>query len=596
MPSPAPHRRPTRIDPILRPARPPLLLRLCAFLYFVVFSVAQTTSSSTNAPCTPNSGYHGVCSRLGVTYPISLAPGAANTTEAAVLTSGVQFGLLRVRLVNFQCGAALQTLSCSQTFPKCGLTSVSPMFNVEQRTCKSSCQRAVNICRPVFATSQIDMPLPDCDAPTDATYGRLAPFFDDTDPASKGTCVDSDALVASNPLTTTCTFPFVANPYWPDRVAPTVNCNGPCCAPCPIGEIFAPPGLFHQQIVTHQVLHFVAFLLSLFVVISYSVLPGRRDHPADIVLHFAIATCIWMAVSMWTLPNVKAIQCAADGVTPSTAFNNKLCGLQAAWLLVGVHASVLWGAYMIWNLHTTIVWKSNLLARYKPFGIIVCWGVPILLTTITLGADTVDASTGPICFISSTAAVKYVFGIQGAVMFPTVVANMWTFIHIARVAHLAGGNNNSAATGSALSGGSYELDSSGNKVAKAVNRRRQFAQLVSMNWRALLLGVVFVSTYVTYFSFYSSLTAVTSSATPDQPWVVDFFECLTLNPRGQTMCIARFADRLPSSTIISAAYITTGLVGVWIFIVFGVQTALIRDWASLIKDGTAKFEKKRSKV
>ncbi|KAJ3161795.1 hypothetical protein HDU86_006566 [Geranomyces michiganensis] len=450
------------------------------------------------------------------------------------------------------------------------------------------------------------MPLPNCDAPTDLAYGRLAPFFDDTtDAAATGTCVDSNALLASMPLTGACAYPFVPNPYFPNRVAPTINCNGPCCAPCPIGEIFSPPGVFRQQIVMHQVLHFIAFILSLFVVISYSVLPGRREHPADIVLHFALATCIWMAVSMWTLPNVRNIQCAADGITPSTAFNNKLCGLQAAWLLIGVHATVLWGSYMIWNLHSTIVWKSNLLARYKPFGIIICWGVPILLTTITLGADTVDASTGPICFISSTAAVKYVFGIQGAIMLPTVVANLWTFIHIARVAQLAGSSSSSSSSGgggsssgATRSGGSYELDSAGNKVAKPFSRRRQIAQLVSMNWRALLLGVVFVSTYVTYFTFYTLLTNVTSQADFRSDWVVDFFTLLTITPRGpaQTALTERFRDRLPPSAIISAAYATTGLVGFWIFIVFGVQKALIRDWATLIKDGAATFGRKRSKA
>ncbi|TPX56787.1 hypothetical protein PhCBS80983_g04293 [Powellomyces hirtus] len=553
-------------------------LRLWSLLTLLTTAAAQTitnNTTTTNPTCVPNPGYRGLCSRFGINYPISLSPTATIAAETALLQSPAQLAVLKVQLVSFECGALLQELICTQTYPRCAsATPGGP--TVELRTCKSSCNLALETCRPIFAANNILTPLPGCDTPTDLAYRRTTPYFEDTTTTAGVSCVQSEVVLASISANISCPFPFVKNPYWPDQPAPeSIYCNGPCCGPCPIGDIFHAPGMFKMEIRIHQVSHFVAFIMSLFVAISYSVLPGRREHPADIVLHFAVATCIWMAVSIWTLPDVKKIQCAADGVTPSTAVNNQVCGAQAAWLLMGVHATVLWGAYMIWNLHFTIVRQSNLLARYKPVGVIICWGVPVLLTVITLMADTVDASTGPICFISSQAAVKYVFGFQGAVMVPTVVMNVWTFFHIARVARLARGS--SAAT-------SASSDPSDLKQPKPMSKRRQLLQLVSMNWRALLLGVVFVSTYVIYFIFYTILTDVTSTATPNNPWVVDFFVCLVTSPiaTAQETCTAMFADYLPSPAIIIAAYATTGMVGIWIFIVFGLQKALVEDWKSLL--------------
>ncbi|KAJ3005905.1 hypothetical protein HKX48_000396 [Thoreauomyces humboldtii] len=566
-----PHRRRSVIVPIVAVISALLLAASGA-------SAQNTTSSITvNGTCTPNPSYVGICTRFAVTYPISLTPAEAQATETGLISSAAQLEVLKVQLISWECGALLQSLVCAQTFPSCPSTQATPQF-----ACRSSCQLAATTCAPVFLANNIHYPLPDCNNATDVNYARTQPFADDVSNPVTATCVSSEANLASVQTDISCPFPYIRNPYWPDRTAPTEFCNGPCCAPCPIASLLHAPGVFDRQVLIHQIVHFIAFLLSLYVVVSYSILPGRRDHPADIVLHFAIASAIWMAVSLWTLPSVRRIQCSPDGVTPSSAMNNTLCGAQAAWLLVGVHATVLWGAYMIWNLHFTIVHKSSILARYKPLGIILCWGVPILLTVITLMADTVDASTGPICFVSSKAAIKYVFGVQGFIMVPTMVVNVYTFLHIARVAKLAG---SSSASAPGASSGTSSVGSADGLMARPISRRRQLLQLVKMNWRALLLGVVFLSTYITYFAFYTIVTNITTTATPDNPWVVDFFACMVSLPRAtaQATCSKMFESNLPPNSLLLGAYTVTGVVGAWVFIVFGLQAALVTDWIVLFK-------------
>lgn len=400
----------------------------------------------------------------------------------------------------------------------------------------------------------------------------------------------STTIVASN---FTCPFPFIANPYYPNGI-PSQLCNGPCCVPCPLEEIFQPPGVFKAQTRVHHFAHFIAFFLVLYVVISYSILPGRREHPADIVLYFAIAVCIWMSVSLWVLPDVRKVQCLPDGVTPSTALTNRLCGVQAAWLLLGVHSAVFWGAFMIWNLHLTILHKTTVLARYKLVGILFCYGIPAVLTTFTVVRNDVDASSGAVCFLSS-AGVKYSFAIQGLIVVPAVFANLATFVHIARVARRA------SSMASQSSDGEIEMDRYGAPVPKREGSRRQILQLVKLNWRALLLGVVFLTTYLVYFvstllhgrrssestnshicqqTFYLVLSATTNDIKPSTPWVQEFFLCLITTPpsTAQDFCTKKFASFLPSSGVVITAYVTTGLVGVWLFVIFGLQGALVRDW------------------
>ncbi|TPX66580.1 hypothetical protein SpCBS45565_g04339 [Spizellomyces sp. 'palustris'] len=540
-----------------------------------VFLLLLTPPASSQATCTPNT-YRGVCSDYGILYQTSVPRNASIALEVGFQTSPLAGKLLDLQLLNFQCGSALQAFLCAEKLPRCeaNQTQTTP---TEERVCKSSCQKVIDVCTPVLESAGVTFALPACDGPTDAAFGRTKPLVDDT---VGGTCVKSEEELAAVVNDFPCKYPLVRNPYWPLSRGPD-TCNGPCCAPCPAEELLHQPGDFDTQIRVHQIVHLVAFILCLYVVVSYAVLPGRREHPADIVLHFAIAACIWMGVSLWTLPNVRNIQCADDGVSRSNAFNNKLCGLQAAWVLLGVHATVFWGSYMIWNLHFTIVHKSTILERYKPVGLIACWGLPAILTTIAVIMNDIDASTGALCFVASDSAIKYVFGVQGVLIIPTVVANLVTFVHIARIARRASSIHSQDEP--------YEMDKPGSvsgASSTTISTRRQILQLVKLNWRALLLGAVFLTTYVTYFIFFQILTNAISSIKPSTPEVRGFLACMLTQPpaTAHATCATRFASFMPSYAMVVAAYAVAGLVGFWVFLIFGVQRALLRDWRRLIED------------
>ncbi|KAI9002408.1 hypothetical protein BC832DRAFT_120765 [Gaertneriomyces semiglobifer] len=545
-------------------------LILAALLPFLAGTRAQDPPATT---CTP-SPYEGLCQRYGVTYPIALSEAAAQEVEQRFTDSDFQRALFGLQLRDYDCGTMLQSLVCADLFPRC--TAAAGSVGTPEPVCRSSCAATRQRCEPVFQRLNVTLPLPNCDSSVDQLYGRTKPYVGDN-----VQCTRADANLAALPRE--CLPPFVPNPaFLPNTTAKEPNlCNGPCCAPCPVEELLFPPGEFNMQVRTHQIVHLVSFIAALYVVVSYSLLPGRREHPADIVLHFGIAVVIWMSVSLWTLPDLKRMQCA-DAVTQSTASNNWLCAAQSVWLMYGVNATVLWAAFMIWNLHLTIVHKSNLLGKYKLVGIVICWGVPVIQTAIPVLMNDITSSTGATCFPSRDGALKYMFGFHGVVILPAFIANISTFVHIARIAARSSTNGSTNRT---FDDDEYEMNSLRSQTRPRISRRRQLLEMARLNWRALLLGTVFVVVYITYLVMFLLLTEITENIEPaTTPWVGEFLLCLISNTlqigstNAQAVCAGRFSSFLPSSALIIAAHVVTGLVGVWYFVIFGTQRALLRDW------------------
>ncbi|KAJ1567260.1 hypothetical protein HK405_006583, partial [Cladochytrium tenue] len=323
-----------------------------------------------------------------------------------------------------------------------------------------------------------------------AAYPTTACFT----PAAITAAVANSSSTSNSSSTTTTTCPYFFVAATSNSSASSNNCasNG-CCVPCPVQEYFYPVGSFTLAVRVEVILHLVSAILMAYVVLSWSILPGRRAHPGDIVLHFSVAIMIWMFTPLFMISNPHTVQCA-DSVTTATASNNTYCGAMGGILMLFIHAAVFWAGYMIMNLHATIVWRSSVFERYKPLGVVFCWGLPGVFTFLPFLISKVDASTGMNCLVTPSQANLLFFLIDGIVVVPSFFINVATMVHIMIMTRRSSTNSQTQSSNAYSSNGAAKYGE--NAPPKPLSARRQILILLKLNWRAMMLGLVFVLTYV----------------------------------------------------------------------------------------------------
>ncbi|KAJ3096280.1 hypothetical protein HDU97_006063 [Phlyctochytrium planicorne] len=498
----------------------------------------------------------------------SLAEEKSDATVQGQIDNAIS-GLNKVKS-SPDCFDRLLAIACGIEFPKCDAKSEGAAGKT-QILCKTNCQDALSVCTPVIKNL-----IGDAGVLLLQSNLHNCSFLTSSNPEPWG--ADGQCLAAKKSGAATaaaCPFPFL--PKTPNTVNKNCQDVAPgvtCCIPCPVQDYVYPKGQFNIAVMLTQIGSATSALLVGYVVLSWAVLPGRRQHPGDIVLHFAIACMIWQSCALFLIGNPRRIQCA-DEVTTSTASNNTLCGIQAAFTMCSVHATVFWAGYMIFNLHATIVWRSNFFERFKPLGVTLCWGLPGIFTFLPFLISSVDAVTGVTCLIAAADANKLFFSVHAVIVLPAFLLNVATMIHIMIVARRS--------TSSNLSNGYSSNGYSGNGYsgeAKPISARRQMLQLLKLNWRALFLGLVFVVTYVTYVIFYQVVVTPLATTDSSTQWVKDWSLCMATTGGDQSLCHDKFKDNIPSFSLIIVSAILVSSVGIWLFIIFGFNLQILYDWVN----------------
>ncbi|KAI9354271.1 hypothetical protein DFJ73DRAFT_958978 [Zopfochytrium polystomum] len=603
-------------------------------LWLLAVALQPAAAALQGSPCASNVSYAGtVCPSYIMNYDIAVPADAVPAMDAALASFAKQVAVIKLSDVN--CYNALIALTCGDVFPRC--------FNgTTQLPCQSSCQETVTVCTPFF-TRIGGLALLTAD-----TQGCLKISAADPEPYPTKSCFIPDAIAAAASNATNSTGPS-DTPGTPGTVIPDVcpayylpapslqylnsaiNCDPPsgCCVPCPYQVItfsrkknlpraktgssptvssaqvyFYPAGSYDRMAQITFWVNTVTAALAFFVALSWSVLPGRREHPGDIILQFSIAVTLWMAVHLFKSGNERRTQCA-DDVTIATAANNRWCAAMGAVLIFAMHASVLWASVMvkfehlrqrktaylyrslgqILNVHLTVVWRSNLLKRFKLGLAIACWVLPLIATVITFAVGTtIDASVPTVCFISPTQINSSLFAVQGLFIVASVVAMLYTCGYIAYMAkgwkvwrHMDDDD---------------EVDAVGSDDYKPIRSPQQFLAVMRTNGRSLVLGVAFMLTYVCYIILHNVVLIPTYRANAYTPYVKQWQACnvkaYAENPdpiAAQNLCADQVSGSLPSIAALGAAYVATGVVGVWTFVVLVTDRAVVRDWMGLLLGG-----------
>jgi hypothetical protein len=161
-------------------------------------------------------------------------------------------------------------------------------------------------------------------------------------------------------------------------------CSCGCCLPCPQTNAFYKAGILDKGFFITDIFKGISAGLSLILVISYIVLPDKLQHPSNLILFAAIAACLFSSAVAPSYGNPSRVQCATNGVTPASSYNNKLCEAQGAYLLFGAISTTAWLSLIIVNLHLHTVWNSNWLSTRTWLAHVLGWIVPAAFAAIAV--------------------------------------------------------------------------------------------------------------------------------------------------------------------------------------------------------------------
>ncbi|KAF9580658.1 hypothetical protein BGW38_002606 [Lunasporangiospora selenospora] len=454
---------------------------------------------------------------------------------------------------------------CSAAYPRPVRTGQTNSFNV-LFACKSTCERARNECKAnIEYLNQTKLLLPDCSAPIPNTDKfSTGPILYQNDNSCNAVPFKSSNQTCVSPLKE-CVSPFVVDLVFKStnglKNTDDLNCDCGCCLPCPQTNAFYKPGLLDKGFFITDILKGVSGVLSFVLAISYVVLPGKLQHPSNLIFYAAVSTGIFMMAVAPSYGDPRRVQCAANGIEVASSHNNIWCTAQGAWLLFGAISTTAWLSIVIVNLHLHTVWNSSWLSQRAWFAHTLGWLVPAAFAVIAVLTKSLGWNNSNMCMATADTADVLLFIPLGAIMIPSTLLHMATFVHIIKITIQA--ERSETVSHSTLSSGR----------AARISHRRHVLNAIRIQWRAAVLAMVVCSSILIYWTFY-----VIEGSKTDLSWMNTWKVCILTRQGSQEECGNRFATgHVPDFLFMM---ITEGLVsttGLWIFLLFFKKT-LMMEW------------------
>ncbi|KAI8333443.1 hypothetical protein BC941DRAFT_434731 [Chlamydoabsidia padenii] len=472
--------------------------------------------------------------------------------------------------------------SCVDTFYRYACSSAYPACNTNGSNttilpgCMSTCQEVERSCGLLFTlTNKTDL-LPDCKAISPITKLSLQP--DDScnlisptvDNQHSG--LNISALPAGMVLAT-CPDPFIVDPVAqkdPTKSSNPTNCRFGCCVPCPYQNYFYNQGWSEHAFFATDIVRSVSAVAVFFIMVSYFVLPDKRRHPSLLILNFSVAVFLFSFVAFFSVGDSKRLQCASD-ILPSTQETNSLCAAQGAILMFASLATVLWCCALIINLHLHTVWSSNFFTNKYFLLHLFCWGVPAAFMATALGMKQIQYEFANLCLVSLDQIFNLLFYPMAAIIIPSFILHMCTFIYIARIAVREGIESDMSQSASNQSFG---------RTQRAV-RHKHVIQAVHIQWRAALLAIIACVTVLFYWIFYFTQIRHVNDLVQDDSILNSWIQCMITPGNTQNSCVGMVSSHLPPFGLMVAAEALVSVIGIWFFLIFAKRSIFI-EWNDLI--------------
>ncbi|KAG0229568.1 hypothetical protein BGW41_002994 [Actinomortierella wolfii] len=438
------------------------------------------------------------------------------------------------------CKTAYMSNICASAYPrpvKAGENTYNVLF-----ACKSACQEAVKSCTADFTFLNKTQNLPQCDTvPGTEKFGPIAYQND-------GSCNSVSPL----------------QPDFSCHGKPIENCPEPgCCLPCPQTEAFYKKGQLAMGLFITDVLKGVAAVGAFILVVSYLVLPDKRQHPSNLILFAAIATCLFAAMGFLSYGDPKRVQCMPNGVTPSTANSNIYCTIQGVWLIFSAISTTVWLTIIIVNLHLNTVWNSAWLSQHTWVAHILGWVFPAIFAIIGLVNKEYGWMNSNQCNLSESAVVPLLFAPLGIIVIPGTLLHFATFFHIIKVTLQSEASE--TLSRSTLSSGR----------AARISHRRHVMNAIRIQWRAAVLCLVVSCSVLLYWAFY-----VIENLDVQPGWMSTWQLCI-FSYAGQDACTEYSRPHVPGLVMMIFAESLVSSTGLFIFLLFFKKT-VVQEWWEFI--------------
>ncbi|KAI8602179.1 hypothetical protein EDD21DRAFT_304099 [Dissophora ornata] len=368
---------------------------------------------------------------------------------------------------------------------------------------------------------------------------------------------------------TECVSPFVVDLVFQasggQRNTDDANCGCGCCLPCPQTNAFYKPGILDKGFFITDVLKGISAVLALVLAISYIVLPDKLQHPSNLILYAALATAIFAAAVAPSYGNPKRIQCAANGITPATSYNNTLCMIQGAWVLFGAMSTTAWLSIVIVNLHLHTVWNSSWLSMRSWLTHVIGWFVPGTFAAIAIATKSLAWNNSNMCMATQGSSNALLFIPLGVIMVPSTLLHMATFAHIIKVTLQS--DNSETISHSTLSSGR----------AARISHRRHVMNAIRIQWRAAVLALIISGSVMIYWAFY-----LVAGSKTDMSWMSTWQICIFTKQGDQEQCGNQFAKgNVPDFILMMVAEGLVSTTGLWIFLLF-FKESIWKEWREYI--------------
>ncbi|KAI8839247.1 hypothetical protein BC829DRAFT_492885 [Chytridium lagenaria] len=369
-----------------------------------------------------------------------------------------------------------------------------------------------------------------------------------------------------------CPPPLIRNPNTPGADPRRQSCTGDCCIPCPNLMHFYPPRIVDSALDVTDSMRLVSAAGALIVFLSFLVLPGKRNHPASIILWFSFSIFLFsVAVFPNFGPRSRRLAQCFDSVTQSTQQSNLVCAIQGAFIIFGSHALCYWCSFLIVNLHLVTVWNRN-----------------FFQDPTALAIKSVRFDFGSICNVSSEWSNQLFFYPLAIVVGSAFIMHCFTVGYIARIAMTV----KSSAGASALGGPGRSRSTGGSSNGRGDNgigeanadtslsTRTRVMMVWNSSWRSISLSIVLTVTLGIFWCFFFIDVDRLKTYTSETEFIRKWFICL-FSDGDQTSCAYIAQPHVPRYwfMVIGGDFLPS-TAGVVAFLIFGARISLWNEWVS----------------
>ncbi|KAG0310382.1 hypothetical protein BGZ99_000410 [Dissophora globulifera] len=381
--------------------------------------------------------------------------------------------------------------------------------------------------------------------------------------------VPTSPATPGNSTLQSCPGPLIPN----TRGLTISTCTGSCCIKCPAVNSFYPPNTIERVLTAAYGIRQVSLALSIFMAISYALLPGKRNQPHISVMFLTISLAFWYA-AFDVMPGVT--NACVNDFEQSTGHNSTLCGIQGVLIVYLTQTSSIWCCVLIMKLHLLAVWRSDFIDRHYGWLTGFTWIFPLAFAIpVAVKNYSQYPGVGFSCMVSTDRLNTFLFYPLAVIIYPSMVCHTITVARMIRLAMM-----------SSKVDGMSELSSNARMHLTAT---MQAKRLLRGQWRPALMLATLMSSFTIFWLFYFVDARRLNNIGPATPWVQQWVLCvMTSGANGltsdetQTACSRAISSNLFSVQWFAAAEIFLALIGAIVALVFVSKREFWSDWAFML--------------